>query len=73
MLDRRKQEATKIRAEAEAHVSRVNPEHDRQVDVRYTPLGNSSIQYTAGLPLRQLRRSPNILKYFVMAQIMHRV
>lgn len=47
MLDRRKQEVTKIRVEAEAHVLRVNRERDRQVDWRYTALGNSSIQYTS--------------------------
>lgn len=44
MLDRRKQEATNIRVDAEAHVSRVNPERDRQVDGRYTALGNYFIQ-----------------------------
>lgn len=50
MLDRSKQEATKIRVEAEAHVLRVNRERDRQLDWRYTALGNSSIQYTATWP-----------------------
>lgn len=50
MLDRRKQEGTRIRVEAEAHVLRVNRERDRQVDWRYTALGNYSIQYTATWP-----------------------
>lgn len=47
MLDRIKQAATKIRVEVETLVLRVNRERDRQVDGRYTALGNSSIQYTA--------------------------
>lgn len=50
MLDRSKQEATKIRVEAKAHVLRVNRERDRQLDWRYTALGNYSIQYTATWP-----------------------
>lgn len=43
LLDRGKQEARKIRIEAEAHMSSVNRERDRQVDGRYSALGNSSV------------------------------